>query len=197
MSEFFEFKEIGKLQIERELFSLTYPILFTCRSNRGKLYLCVCCQSNATGQKWMIAETTPGVIIDLLTDKITIRDSFFKYHGEKYTIEQKKIDDVTIYYNEDDWNIETSVLLPDKGEFIEAEDDEFENEIAFYKIIKVRDNNKVLKSVIRQLSYRDQILNKIVRRDQYVQYYTHYNKRVCVKSKNIKFYNNDNSNFAA
>lgn len=132
MDKFFSFPETGQLTIEKILFDAGYPILFTCRSDGGKLYLCVCCQYNELGKKWLLAETVPDVVVKMLRNKVTIRDAFLMAEGKRFTIIQK--DGLSIKENVlEDWDAEKSIFLPDAGEYMEAESGEYDEEILFYE----------------------------------------------------------------
>lgn len=132
MSDFFESEETGKLFIEKVLFAAGYPVLFTCRNASEELYLCVCCQANAEGKKWLLAETEPDIIVQMLSDKITIRDAFLKAGKKRFSIIQTCSSVRLEADSPEDWNEERSLSLPDKGAYMEAEEDEFDEEIAFY-----------------------------------------------------------------
>ena len=79
---------------------------------------------------WIVSETSFSNIIELLTNKITIRDAFLAVSDDKICL--------TYDGNKMETTIEKrqtfpEELLPDVGEFIDAEDDEFEEEIEYYR----------------------------------------------------------------
>ena len=52
-----------------------YPVLFTCKNDKD-IYLFICCLVNSEKIKWIGTRTTYDNLIDLLENKITIRDAF-------------------------------------------------------------------------------------------------------------------------
>lgn len=135
MNNFFDFKETGALKLDKVLFESFYPILFTCSNTAGEIFLCVCCDDNRSMRKWLITNVKPTTVIELLTNKTTMRNAFLKDNGSKYSI---ILNNVSREYsieidNSDDWNSETSIDLPTPGEYIDAEEDEFLEEIQYYK----------------------------------------------------------------
>lgn len=156
---FFECKELGRLEIERVLFSSNYPILFTCRNEKNELYLCACCQANEAGKKWMLAETNSDNIVQMLENEITMREAFILPNKKRYSIFTSGIrDTMTVIKNEDseEWDADNSIDLPDKGEYIDAEEDEFIEEISFYR-------NSIMEYFIvnMNVSYSQQTYNEV------------------------------------
>ena len=144
---FFNFKETGALKLDKVIFESYYPILFTCKNeSNGKLYLCVCSQADSKQKKWLIKEVTLQTVIDLLSDKITIRDAFLINQGAKYTViydmneQTRSIEED----NKEDWNAEESIDLPTAGEYLDVEDDEFKEEIRYFENMRLYqiDKNK-------------------------------------------------------
>ena len=130
----FEFKEIGKLRLDRVLFESYHPILFTCLNEKNELFLCVCCQADKERKKWLITTVRPSTVVDMLLNRITIRDAFLIDNGKKYSIIYRY--DHCEYALEDnnlvDWDIEKSIYLPTAGEYMDTEDDEFSQEISYF-----------------------------------------------------------------
>lgn len=130
MENFFSFSETGKLQVDRVFLDAGCPILFTCINEQNELFLCVCCQSNIHGKKWLLVQTEPEMIINMLEDKITIRDAFIHSGDRRFTIFQNE--QLSIQSNvEEDWDAVNSIALPDAGEYMEAEEDEFAEDISY------------------------------------------------------------------
>lgn len=137
---FLNFKETGALKLDKVIFESYYPILFTCKNeSNGKLYLCVCSQADSKQKKWLIKEVTLQTVIDLLSDKITIRDAFLINQGAKYTViydmneQTRSIEED----NKEDWNAEESIDLPTAGEYLDVEDDEFKEEIRYFENMRL------------------------------------------------------------
>lgn len=135
---YFDFIEIGKLKLDKIFFESYYPILFTCINEKKELFLCVCVKSNSVMKKWLISKINPQIIIDLLTDKITIRDAFLKDKRDKYTIvnDLSKKDKRIEVNNQLDWDSGNSTDLPSAGEYMDVDEDEFFEEIKYYKLLK-------------------------------------------------------------
>lgn len=123
--------EIGNISLDKILFEGSYPILFTCKADNGELFLCVCCQMNNVGIKWLIASTDSVTIIDILTNKITLRNSFLK-GAKKFSFSLVEGVENVIVGDKDDWDAENSIFLPDFGEYMDATSDEFKDEINYY-----------------------------------------------------------------
>ena len=127
----FDIGNLGQLTIDKIIFEANYPIFFTCVNEKSDLFLCVCCQNNTDAQKWLITRTTAEIIIDMLEGKMALRDAFLQCSNAQYVV----IDDynTTAISNggEEYWS-DDSVYLPDKDEYIEAETDEYHEEIIYY-----------------------------------------------------------------
>lgn len=131
MKKFIEIEHFGQLYIDRVLFESSYPILFTCKDVQQNLYICVCCQNNKEGIKWLIGKTDPESIVRMLKDEITVRELLTRfctcktsllYHEGQYFTE----------IDNDDWK-EDSKYLPKQDSYLYADPDEFEEEIDYYK----------------------------------------------------------------
>jgi len=111
----------------------SYPILFTCTDEENGLFLCSCCQNNAEARKWLVTKTDKNIIVSMLENKITMREAFFEYRNDKYTIIEDN-EGVYVSYGcgEQEYWGEDSLYLPDKGEYIEAENGEFQEEVEYY-----------------------------------------------------------------
>jgi len=139
MEKFIDLEKTGKLYYDKIIFETYYPILFTCTNEEKKLFLCVCCQSNTDGIKWLITETCPEVIIEILKNEITLRSAFLKNAKSQISIFEKDGDFIVEENDPVDWNPQTSRCLPDEGEYMEAENGEFDAEIEYYSH-KINDN---------------------------------------------------------
>lgn len=133
MKKFVQIDAIGNLEMDMVLFESYYPILFTCLNEKRELFLCVCCQANSKGKKWLLTKTTPQIVIDILENKITLRNAFLQFPEVQYTILADGNNQEIIEKDKNDWDYNSSVCLPDKGEYMEAEEGEFDDEIAYYK----------------------------------------------------------------
>lgn len=155
---FVDLMMLGSLKIDRVLFESYHPLLFTCLDEYNNLFLCVCCHANNNEQKWLITNVSPQTILDLLNDKITIRDSFLKEKGNKYTIIYRNHEYFVEENNKFDWDQETSQSLPTPGEYIESDENEFVEEINHYKRFM---ENAQWKNIITKLNNLTQTLNQL------------------------------------
>lgn len=119
----------SEVRIEKVLFESNYPILFSCTLNE-KVFLFICYTANSTSMKWIATETTYENLISLLKDQITIREAFMNcsntkfmisYDGSKTECYKCLATDIPDY------------ILPTNGEKMDVEEDEFEQEIIYYK----------------------------------------------------------------
>ena len=111
------------------LFESQYPVLFTCK-NGNDIYLFLCCTVNADKVVWIGTMTDYDTLIALLENQITSRNAFLNVTKEK----------IVITYNGE--NVEYRLvqskdipedLLPTAGEYMDADEDEYAEEIAVFK----------------------------------------------------------------
>lgn len=114
---------IGNLRIDYIIFEFDYPVLFTCVDNLNNLYLCVCCDIRSE-QRFIISKTKEKRVIDLLSDRITIREAFENEFDENYIVKYSKEKPEGISKRVK-FNKINPLDLPTEGEYLEAEDDEF------------------------------------------------------------------------
>lgn len=127
------FREISgfeNITLDTVLFESKYPVLFTCR-NGEDVYLFICCLVSADIVKWIATKTDYSMLVGLLENKITIRSAFLGITQEKIIIEYNGQDVCCSVVNSMD--IQNN-LLPADGEYMDAEDDEYEEEIAVFKM---------------------------------------------------------------
>lgn len=121
--------DFNNIELDMVLFESRYPVMFTCK-NGEEIYLFICCLMNNVKAEWIGTQTTNENLIELLENKITIRDAFMNITENKIVIE----------YNgqnvkckiEKGCNI-PEILLPTVGEYMDAEEDEYIEEIAILK----------------------------------------------------------------
>jgi hypothetical protein len=125
-------------KLDKILFEANYPVLFTCVNEKQELFLGVCCQNNAEGMKWLLTKTDEQNIVELLEDKISIREAFLRNPESQITIFWRNDVEAGGYkkevteHLESDWG-EDSIYLPKKGEYLDADPGEFDEEIAYYR----------------------------------------------------------------
>lgn len=132
MNEFIRDQKFGMLKIDRIIFEATYPILFVCSNEEKELFLCVCCQNNSKGKKWLITKSSSDTIVKMLKDEITIRDAFLMNPDSRITVDRINGETRIGLDAGNDWS-EDSIYLPKKGEYLDADPDEFSEEIAYYQ----------------------------------------------------------------
>lgn len=134
-----EIKYLGKLFYDKIIFESYYPIFFSCKNENGDLFLGVCCQYDEKQEKILLTKTTPEIIIKVLSDEITLRDSFLQDKESRYSINTIKKEITCVKDDPVDWDAENSIYLPTPNEYMEVEEGEFDEEIEYYKTI-VLDN---------------------------------------------------------
>ena len=133
MSSLFEIQSLGNLVLDQVIFETYYPSIFTCLNEQNDLFLCVCCRANQDGKKWLITKTEPQVVVSMLQDEITVREAFTAFSTVRVTVTKNGNDRMVTWNDEQDWDVQTSRSLPDAGEYLDADVDEFEEEIAYFK----------------------------------------------------------------
>lgn len=122
------------VRLDTVLFESKYPVMFTCR-NGEDIYLFICCLVSADKLKWIGTKTDYNTLIRLLENGITIRDAFLNVTDEKLLIEYDGRKISCAICNSEDI---PDKLLPTAGEYMDAEEGEFTEEIHLFK---VRNNN--------------------------------------------------------
>lgn len=164
LMEIFNIENLGKIYIDKIFFETNYPILFSCTNEKNDLFICVCCQNNGRGIKWLLTGTSEQLIIDMLENRITIREVFVFDPRIRITI--CLTDKYNIYENVlEDW-ADNSIFLPSKGEYLDADKGEYDDEITYYKIRKYKRNNALYKLNFEQIvnvagSFNDTIQSTI------------------------------------
>ena len=133
MKEFIKLDKYGQLYIDRVLFESYFPIIFTCVNDNNEIFICVCCQNNKKGCKWLIGKTNGINIIRMLRDEITIRQLLLEYSSGKISVDYVK-NEYVVAYNNSDWD-ENSLYLPKDDSYMYAEDGEFDDEIAYFSSV--------------------------------------------------------------
>lgn len=117
--------------LEHELFGLVTPILYTCLSDDHERIICLA--SDSKNGIYICAKIHTQVIVDMLANKITIREMFEKAYtlyvveSDGKNSELDTVKEMNIKYIDDD-------LLPTKGYYFDLEKDETDNCEFFYKL---------------------------------------------------------------
>lgn len=130
MKEFISTDKYGKLCIDRIFFESYFPIIFTCKNESDDIFICVCCQNNDKGCKWLVGKTDGTSIIRMLKDEITIREMLCKYSSGKISVDYVN-GEYRIEYGNSDWD-EDSIYLPKEDSYMFAEEGEFDDDIAYF-----------------------------------------------------------------
>ena len=93
MEKIFELSNVGDLFLEHTFYMLDdEPILFVCKGLEDIRFLCSCCRLY---EKWVVGQVTATEIINLIDDKVSIREVFeqcdtkfvVKWDGEKFEVD--------------------------------------------------------------------------------------------------------------
>lgn len=122
-----EDKHLPTLYMDMVLVEATRELLFTCKSDDDNLYICACHCANAEKCEWLIAQTNPDTVIDLLSNGMPIRDIF---------CQEERLFVVTLHAGEKVKTVKSLLLsevpdhiLPTADYYMDAEEGEFEEEI--------------------------------------------------------------------
>lgn len=159
---FTEIKGIGNLDIDEIICEYDFPVLFTLKNSKSdNRYIAVCCEI-VEEQRWVISPISVNNIINLLTDKIDIYSSFITNPKAECIIAHwSKSKKVTTYDYIKCSDIPESDL-PLKGEYLEAEEGEFEEYIDKLKnnvIFEIDNKMDILQIKIKNYSVSYSINN--------------------------------------
>lgn len=133
MKKFIKLDEYGQLYIDRVLFESYFPIIFTCVNDNKEIFICVCCQNNKKGCKWLIGKTNSINIIRMLRNEITIRQLLLEYSSGRISVDYVG-NEYVVAYNNSDWD-ENSSYLPKDDSYMYAEEGEFDEEIDYFSSV--------------------------------------------------------------
>lgn len=107
-----------------------YPVLFTCVDDFENTYLSICYFADPSKILWLVTKTAPERVIDLLNNKVTIRELFES--DELWAICKSKNEEIQVKRIEDCKNFDKNAF-PAEGEYMDADTGEFEEEISILK----------------------------------------------------------------
>ena len=107
-----------------------YPVLFTCVDDLENTYLCSCYFADPSKILWLVTKTDLESVIDLLINKVTIRELFES--DELWEICKSKNEEIQVKQIEDCKNFDENAF-PAEGEYMDADTGEFEEEITILK----------------------------------------------------------------
>ena len=122
-------REIPTLYRDMVFAESSRPILFTCRDDKEDRYICSCHCADGEKCEWIVAPTTCERLIDLLSDKITIRQVFDECENPAFLV-TRYADRETPEVRAVAVNELSPSILPTAGYYMEAEEGEFNEEIA-------------------------------------------------------------------
>lgn len=130
--KFIKLDEWGELYIDKILFEAGYPVLFTCINGNRDLFICVCCQNNENGTKWLISKTTAGHVAKMLENGMTIRELFLEDEENRFSVNALGGEIEIVKNDKKDWS-KDSIYPPKANEYMDAEDGEVEEEIRYFE----------------------------------------------------------------
>ena len=108
-----------------------YPVLFTCVDDLENTYLCSCYFADPSKILWLVTKTDLESVIDLLINKVTIRELFES--DELWMIcKSKSKKEIQVKQIADCKNFDKNAF-PAEGEYMDADEEEFEEEISILK----------------------------------------------------------------
>jgi len=151
MKEFIKLEKYGQLYVDKVLFESYFPIIFTCINDNKDIFICVCCQNNEKGCKWLLGRTNGISIVRALRDEITIRQLLLECSSGKISVDYAE-NGYVVAYNNSDWD-ENSPYLPKEDSYMFAEDGEFEEEINYFSSLghDVHYNTECYKCIVEAL----------------------------------------------
>lgn len=99
------------------------------KNDIGDTFICICCQNNSNGIKWLIGRTDVLRIVKMLKNEISIRQLLLNNTSEKICVDYKN-EQYQIKYV-DEWD-KDSIYLPKEDSYIDAEPGEFDKDIKYY-----------------------------------------------------------------
>ena len=107
-----------------------YPVLFTCVDDWENTYLSTCYFADSSKTLWLVTKTEPERVINLLNNKVTIRELFES--EELWGICKSKNEEMQVKRIEDSKSFDKNAF-PAEGEYMDADTGEFEEEISILK----------------------------------------------------------------
>lgn len=121
-------KEFPALYLKQVYVEYVYPVLFTCCSDDGGLFLASCYLADGEKKEWVLTQTTPEIVIEMLENRLTIRELFDKPEVKKYIVSLNAKGEYS--YKQCALSEIPTEILPQAGYYMDAEPGEFSEEIA-------------------------------------------------------------------
>lgn len=119
---------LPNLYMDMILVESTRPILFTCIDSDEKMFICSCHCADSEKCEWIIVDTTPENVINLLLNKVTIREIFDCGNGSSFIVTLCGGRGRPLIQKVDFKDI-SDEILPTNGYYMDAEDGEFDVEL--------------------------------------------------------------------
>lgn len=113
------------------LLDYIYPVLFTCVDDHEDMYLSVCYDANVTKTCWLLAKVDPIQVIKLLKNDVTIRELFES--DNLWNICRTANNSENYVERIKDYRSFDPKAFPAAGEYMDADEDEFLEEIELFK----------------------------------------------------------------
>ena len=108
-----------------------YPVLFTCVDDLENTYLSTCYFADHSKTLWLVTKIEPERVINLLNNKVTIRELFES--DELWMIcKSKSKKEIQVKQIADCKNFDKNAF-PAEGEYMDVDEEEFEEEISILK----------------------------------------------------------------
>lgn len=137
----------GDLDMEQIIVEYLYPLLSVLKDHQNNRYVCMCFDTRGS-QQWLIAPISTDNLVKLLNDKITLDYPFKKCKSKVIFAERNyetKLETFKLFSPESI----PQEYLPEENEYLESEDDEWEeyiNEIKSNEKL-IKDNNILKESI--------------------------------------------------
>ena len=126
---FLDIPEYGDLTMEYIIVEYSHPILFVLLDEIGHRYLCVCCDIR-TEQRWIVNRIKCEDLLKLFSNDLSLEDAF-KIGEHKKVVAVRNYQNKRESYRLVDFGEIDNDDLPVPGEFLDAEEGEYEEYIAF------------------------------------------------------------------
>lgn len=118
----------GDLYYDQILFDGPHPMLFTCTSEQGNLFLVSRCKSDYNSTEWLVSRVPEAAVIAMLQDRITVREAFLNETQGLFLVAHAVGADKPVVREVTKEEVPQEVL-PTMGEYWDADEHECDEEI--------------------------------------------------------------------
>lgn len=118
----------GGLRYGQVLFAGLYPMLFTCISEQGNLFLVSRYKSDRNSTEWLVSRVPEAAVIAMLQDRITVREAFLNETQGLFLVAHAVGADKPVVREVTKEEVPQEVL-PTMGEYWDADEHEYDEEI--------------------------------------------------------------------